>query len=203
MVGFYYNLFSSYCFLVVNKHMLFNKFILSFFAAQVITAAVPEGHHHDGHHHGHDHGHDDHDHHHEDDESSQQYTSEMMEKQARADFDSMDTDADGFLARDEIISYLNDPSAESEVDEFFNNSDKNNDELVSFEEYFFFVMALYDKYMQDAANAPHNMEGGDEFDMEQLEEMMRQMGGSDDNWDDDDDDEEVVVVEEEQVDEEL
>ena len=59
--------------------------------------------------------------------------SEEEVKEAREEFDSIDTNHDGFISREEILEMEEVPERE-EIDEFFNTYDKNADNRVTFEE---------------------------------------------------------------------
>ena len=54
-------------------------------------------------------------------------------KEAREEFDSIDTNHDGFISREEILEMEEVPERE-EIDEFFNTYDSNSDGRVTFEE---------------------------------------------------------------------
>jgi len=54
-------------------------------------------------------------------------------KEAREEFESIDTNHDGFISREEILEMDEVPERE-EMDEFFNTYDTNGDGRVTFEE---------------------------------------------------------------------
>ena len=146
------------------------------FALAGLVQSVPEDEH-EGHDHG-DHGdHDHHDGHHHEDE----FTPEKIEAQARADFDQMDTGKDGYLTKEEIQEYLNDPSADAEIDDFFSKADTDKDGKVSFAEYYQFVSDMYAEY-QRQMEAAMGGEGG----FGDMEEMLNSMQNGDGGWGDDD-----------------
>ena len=59
--------------------------------------------------------------------------SEEELKEAKEEFEQIDTNKDGFITREEILEMEEVPERE-EVDEFFNTYDKNTDNRVTFEE---------------------------------------------------------------------
>lgn len=143
--------------------------------------SVPEDeHHHDDHH---DHDHHDHDHH-EHDHHGDEFSPEKIEAQARADFDQMDTGKDGFLTKEEIQEYLNDPSADGEIDDFLSKADTDKDGKVSFAEYYQFVSDMYAEYQRQMEAA---MGGAGDFgDMdEMLSSLQNGDGWGDEDWGDD------------------
>ena len=150
--------------------------------------SVPEDEHedHDEHHH-HDHG-DEHDHHHDHGhdhhDHGDEFSPEKIEAQARADFDQMDTGKDGFLTKEEIQEYLNDPSADAEIDDFLSKADTDKDGKVSFAEYYQFVSDMYAEYQRQMEEA---MGGAGDFgDMdEMLSSLQNGEGwGGEDDWGD-------------------
>ena len=90
-------------------------------------------------------------------------TPEMMEAQARDDFNTMDADKNGSLTKEEIMEYLDDESADGEVEDFMGRADTDGDTEISFDEYFAFVMELFAQYAQQEQG------GFDDFDFGDLE----------------------------------
>jgi hypothetical protein len=102
------------------------------------------------------------------------FTPEAMKEQSKKDFDDLDTNKDGFLTKAELVAYLTSESsgdhkmseedAQKEVDGFFDQADEDNNDQIDFEEYYRFVLALYEKYKQQSENQEMPMHGdfGDE-----------------------------------------
>jgi Zn-finger nucleic acid-binding protein len=122
--------------------------------------------------------------HHHDDHMGE-LTPELMEEQAREDFDQMDTDKTGYLTREKVRDFLNDPSAEADIEDFFVKADTDKDDKVSFAEYYKFVVDMYEQYRLQTAEAM----GGENLDFGELDEMIASMqaGGPFDDWDDEHD----------------
>lgn len=106
---------------------------------------------------------------HDGSEGNPEMTEEMMEEQTRTDFESMDTNKDGKISREEIEAYLNDPEMNGEIDKFFDSADSDKDGVITMEEYKLFVKHLLEQYESQGAY------GGEE----------EHAGGN--NWFDDDD----------------
>lgn len=104
-------------------------------------------------------------------EGNPEMTEEMMEEQTRADFESMDTNKDGKITREEIEAYLNDPEMNGEIDKFFGSADADKDGVITMEEYKLFVKHLLEQYESQGAY------GGEE-------DLGEPAGGN--NWFDDD-----------------
>ncbi len=137
----------------------------------------------------HDHDHDHHDHDHGHDHGHDEFSPEKIEEQARTDFDQMDTGKDGYLTKEEIQEYLNDPSADAEIDDFFTKADTDNDGKVSFAEYYQFVSDMYAEYQRQMEAAM----GGDGSGFGDIDDMMGDLEGGwgDEDWGDFGHDEEL------------
>lgn len=59
--------------------------------------------------------------------------SEEDEREAKEEFDTIDTNKDGFITREEILEMEEVPEPE-EIDEFFSTYDSNTDGRITFEE---------------------------------------------------------------------
>jgi len=171
--------------------------VVAVFSATVLS--TPPGEHDHDHHDHHDHDHHDHDHHDHDhhDHHHGELTPEMMEEQAREDFDQMDTEKTGYLTKEKVKEFLNDASADAEVDDFFSKADADSDGKVSFAEYFKFVTDMYEQYQTQAMEEV----AGESFNFGELDEMIASMqngdGKFDDDWDDDDNDDHAAGHDEE------
>lgn len=73
-------------------------------------------------------------------------TDDVIAEQTKTDFDSMDTNSDGFITRNEIEEYLNDPEMEEEIEKFFQQADSDSDGNITIEEYREFVKSLLAQY---------------------------------------------------------
>jgi hypothetical protein len=87
------------------------------------------------------------------------------------DFDQMDTEKTGYLTKEKVKEFLNDASADAEVDDFFSKADADSDGKVSFAEYFKFVTDMYEQYQTQAMEEV----AGESFNFGELDEMIASM----------------------------
>lgn len=141
------------------------------------------------HHEGKEHHHDEE--HHEEKErvyTGADFTPAAMKKQSLEDFKGLDTDGNESLTRDELVAYLTGATgaedqhmtveeATQEVEDFFKQADENNDKEINFDEYYAFVLQLFEKYKRESENQPVNLQ---DFDFGDFDDGDFDLGEDDD-----------------------